>query len=212
MSERKTISESKQIFHKEFPYVIPSIYRKVIDEYLVELNLVSNQKEFVQDGIFSYGLKSSFENFTKGYQPSNHLKEIMISLCKSCNIDFQRMEDYSAAIETINKDCSIIDMLNSNHEEAPSSQKGINIKDLIYKGNYYSRLHSIGLYELTNKTEGNKEKDRENCSKALTKLGFSESRANKDLIQYQANTKKIKEAIELFKIIDNEAKKRKEGN
>ena len=48
MSERKTISDSKGFFHNEFPYVIPAIYRKVTDELLVELNLLSHQKESVR--------------------------------------------------------------------------------------------------------------------------------------------------------------------
>ena len=39
MGERKTISESKGIFHKEYPFVIPSIYRKVIDEISTELSI-----------------------------------------------------------------------------------------------------------------------------------------------------------------------------
>ena len=39
MSERKTISQSKGIFHKEYPYVIPSIYRKVIDEISTKLSI-----------------------------------------------------------------------------------------------------------------------------------------------------------------------------
>ena len=52
MHERLTISESKGTFHKDFPYVIPAIYRKVIDEYLVELNLLKNQSSFKEDGVF----------------------------------------------------------------------------------------------------------------------------------------------------------------
>ena len=44
---RKTISDSKAFFHNDFPYVIPSIYRKIVDEFLVELNLLSNQSSGV---------------------------------------------------------------------------------------------------------------------------------------------------------------------
>ena len=46
LSVRATISDSKSDFHKEFPYVIPPIYRKLADELLVELHLLSHQKNF----------------------------------------------------------------------------------------------------------------------------------------------------------------------
>ena len=39
LSVRATISDSKSDFHKEFPYVIPPIYRKLADELLVELHI-----------------------------------------------------------------------------------------------------------------------------------------------------------------------------
>ena len=76
MNERKTISESKGIFHKEFPYVIPSIYRRIVDEYLVELNLLRNQNEFYEDSLFAYGLIMSFNRFMNGYQPIEHVNKI----------------------------------------------------------------------------------------------------------------------------------------
>ena len=53
LSVRATISDSKSDFHKEFPYVIPSIYRKLADELLVELHLLSHQKNFKINSIFS---------------------------------------------------------------------------------------------------------------------------------------------------------------
>ena len=78
MSVRKTISDSKGFFHNDFPYVIPSIYRKIVDEYLVELNLLSNQTKFNLDGFFSFGLLKSFDVFTQGYQPPDHKDLIAI--------------------------------------------------------------------------------------------------------------------------------------
>ena len=64
------MSDSKEIFHKEFPYVIPAIYRKLADELLVELHLLSHQKDFQINPIFSTGLKKIFEEFTKQKEAS----------------------------------------------------------------------------------------------------------------------------------------------
>ena len=66
MKVRATITDSKSDFHKEFPYVIPPIYRKLADELLVELHLLSHQESFKNTIIFSTGLKEIFNTFTKG--------------------------------------------------------------------------------------------------------------------------------------------------
>ena len=111
MSDRKTISASKSFFHKEFPFVIPSVYRKVIDEYLVELNLLSNQASFKIDGIFAYGLVKSFDVFTNGYQPIEHKEKILNSLCKSCDINYNKINQLANVIANVCKNNSLKDYI-----------------------------------------------------------------------------------------------------
>ena len=84
LSVRATISDSKSDFHKEFPYVIPPIYRKLADELLVELHLLSHQKNFTNNAIFSTGLKAIFNEFTNGYKPSDHIEKLFNAIC-NCN-------------------------------------------------------------------------------------------------------------------------------
>ena len=84
MSVRATISDSKSDFHKEFPYVIPPIYRKLADELLVELHLLSHQKNFKNNSIFATGLKEIFSKFTSGYKPSEHITKLFDAIC-NCN-------------------------------------------------------------------------------------------------------------------------------
>jgi len=215
LSERKTVSASKGLFHKDFPFVIPSIYRKVIDEYLVELNLLSNQSSFYVDGLFSYGLLKSFEIFTNGYEPASHKYKILDSLCKSCDIEYSLIEKYSNAILTISKTGSFkntIDELDSNDNK---SIDGLPLRDILNKNNYYSRLHSIGLYEILKlEQEEDSDSDSEGIIKStlklLVSLGFCESRADKDLTLYKSNIKRIKEAMELIKITNEESRRKQE--
>ena len=87
MSERLTISDSKRAFHKAFPHVIPPIYRRVADELLVELHLLSHQKEFNADILFAIGLTNAFDTFTKGYKPENHLNILFDALCQCNGLD-----------------------------------------------------------------------------------------------------------------------------
>ena len=52
LKEKLTVSDSKKLFHEKFPYVIPGLYKRIVDEMLVELNLLNHQNEFKQDYLF----------------------------------------------------------------------------------------------------------------------------------------------------------------
>ena len=210
MSERKTISQSKGIFHKEFPYVIPSIYRKVIDEYLVELNLLSNQKQFKLDAVFAYGLVNSFETFTQGYEPQEHVLRILESICNSCGIDYSIVKSSSKMIYENLENTSLTEFIKSINENPQQSkiEKGFS---LVSEANYYSRLHTIGIYILVTKlwSEGSTEEDIQKSSLSIAlALGFPENRVTKDLNQFKNNVNRVKEAIELVGITVEENQRR----
>ena len=54
------------------------------DELLVELHLLSHQKQFKADALFAVGLRQVFNAFTRGYRPEEHLAPLFAALC-SCN-------------------------------------------------------------------------------------------------------------------------------
>ena len=64
-----TISDSKETFYKEFPFVIPHVFRRVADEMLVELHLLSHHKDFKIDELSCVGITSAFKDLTVGYKP-----------------------------------------------------------------------------------------------------------------------------------------------
>ena len=211
MSVRKTISDSKGFFHNEFPYVIPSIYRKVVDEYLVELNLLSNQANFKIDGIFSYGLTNSFSTFTEGYQPKEHQNMILTSLCKACDVDYSKINAFGKAIRAFPKANSAEEFISNINLKNSESIEGIPLKQLIGKDNYYSRMHAIGIYELINnkQIDGVKEEEIVEKSSCIAKeIGYNKDRVTKDLSQYRNNLSRIKEAFELLKVASDETKRR----
>ena len=73
LKEKLTVSDSKKLFHEQFPYVIPGLYKRIVDEMLVELNLLNHQNEFKQDFLFSIGLTETFKELMKGYKPEDRL-------------------------------------------------------------------------------------------------------------------------------------------
>jgi len=192
LSVRATISDSKSDFHKEFPYVIPPIYRKLADELLVELHLLSHQKNFKKDSIFATGLKEIFTKFTSGYKPDDHITKLFNAIC-NCN-GFNPTE------------------INSSSDKLVSEAKLFKSKDLNEflslvnnenKGNsYYSRINAIGIYKLISEIPAFKDEKDENINKEINNiselLGYQYSRVEKDISMFKSNIEKMKQALEII--------------
>ena len=192
LSVRATISDSKSDFHKEFPYVIPSIYRKLADELLVELHLLSHQKEFNKDSIFAIGLKEIFSKFTSGYKPSEHISKLFDAIC-NCN-GFNPLEINSAAEQLLSKAKSA---KKEDTNELLSRIKTENNLD-----GYYSRINAIGIYKLVKEMQSCENVKEEDTNKEINRitelLGYQYSRVEKDISMYKSNIDKMKQALEII--------------
>ena len=95
LKEKLTVSDSKKLFHEQFPYVVPGLYKRIVDEMLVELNLLNHQNEFIQDDLFCFGLTETFKELTKGYKPEIHIELLFESLCNSSNFEPAKIREIS---------------------------------------------------------------------------------------------------------------------
>ncbi len=190
LSVRATISDSKSDFHKEFPFVIPPIYRKLVDELLVELHLLSHQINFKNNPIFATGLKEIFNTFTSGYKPIEHINQLFNAIC-NCN-GFNPIEINSLAEKFINKSNSI------TKEEL--NEYIIKLKDENKDNDYYSRINAIGIFKLLNELSYNKdEKELNNHIKTISELlEYDYSRVDNDINLYKSNIEKMKQALEII--------------
>ncbi len=192
MSVRATISDSKSDFHKEFPYVIPPIYRKLADELLVELHLLSHQESFSNNLVFSTGLKEIYEKFTNGYEPNEHISKLFNAIC-NCNgfnpSEINSMsEQLSSKVKTLTK-------------ETLDSYMQV-IKDKIKDKDYYSRINAIGIYKLVSQLtyiDDSDIKEIENETHKISDiLGYQYSRVEKDISLYKSNIDKMRQALEII--------------
>ena len=190
-SVRATISDSKSDFHKEFPYVIPPIYRKLTDELLVELHLLSHQESFKRTPVFDAGLKEIFDKFTSGYKPTEHINKLFDAIC-NCN-GFNPTE-----ISTMSE--NLIKKINRIDRE--------NLKDYLTSFNknncYYSRINAIGIFKLVTELPYYKDLKTEEINQEINKvsevLGYSHSRVEKDISLYKSNIDKMKQALEIMSL------------
>ena len=192
MSVRATISDSKSDFHKEFPYVIPPIYRKLADELLVELHLLSHQKNFKEDSIFATGLKEIFITFTRGYKPIEHIDKLFEAICNCNGFNATAINSYSQ--ELISKAGSFTkDDLKAFLSKIVDDRKD---------NDYYSRINAIGIYKLSKEIPSFKGIDENEINKEIknisVSLGYQYSRVEKDISMYKSNIDKMKQALEII--------------
>jgi len=199
LKEKLTVSDSKMLFHEQFPYVIPGLYKRIVDEMLVELNLLKHQNEFSQDYLFCVGLTETFKELTKGYKPEKHLDLLFESLCSSTNFEAKEIKEISQKSQKEFKDKSLKDIL----------------KLLIEKSNsklYPSRVLNLGMYILISNSQDFKEKEESEINKMISdyfeKLGLSPQKAEKDIGIYKSSISKMEQAKELIEELRIKDKKK----
>ena len=192
LSVRATISDSKSDFHKEFPYVIPPIYRKLADELLVELHLLSHQKNFKNTPIFATGLKEIFNKFTHGYKPSEHISELFNAIC-NCN-GFNPTEINKLSDQLITKATKM--------KKEELNEYLLKLKNDHKDNSYYSRINAVGVYTLVNALPYLKDAKGEEKNNVINEiselLDYQYSRVEKDISLYKSNIEKMKQALEII--------------
>jgi len=201
LKENLTVSDSKKLFHEKFPYVIPGLYKRIVDEILVELNLLNHQNEFKQDYLFCIGLTETFKELMKGYQPENHLDLLFESLCSSTNFKPKEINEISQKSQKEFKNKTSNDIL----------------KLLIEKSNsklYPSRILNLAIYILISNAQVSKEKDDSETNKMISeifeKLNLSANKAEKDIGIYKSSISKMEQAKELIEELRIKDKKKEQ--
>ncbi len=204
LKENLTVSDSKTLFHEQFPFVIPGLYKRIVDEMLVELNLLNHQSEFSLDDYFCVGLTQTFSELTKGYEPKEHLESLFSALCNCTN--FKVDEINKASTKTINE-----------HQNKNLNDSFEQIITNISNKPYYSRILMLGIFKIL--AMANDFKDNEDIKKIkiitdiTEKLDLPISRAEKDISIYRSSIKRIEQARELLReTVLADRKKREDKN
>ena len=199
LKEKLTVSDSKKLFHEKFPFVIPGLYKRIVDEMLVELNLLNHQNEFTQDYLFCVGLTETFKELMKGYQPEKHLDLLFDSLCSSTNFEAKEINEISQKSQKEFKDKNSKDILKLLTEKSNSKL-------------YPSRILNLGIYILISKSQDLKEKNESDTNKMITdifkKLSLSTNKAEKDIGIYKSTITKMEQAKELIEELRIKDKKK----
>ncbi|MFM7311960.1 MAG: photosystem II biogenesis protein Psp29 [Cyanobium sp.] len=204
MSEALTVADSKRAFHSAFPYVISPLYRRMVDELLVELHLLSRQRGFQPDALFATGLVQVFDGFSQGYRPEGQREALFTALCSSSGFDgavLRGQHQQAVAAMGHHRMEEVRQWIEHQGEGAPApvaeALAGIRREDF-----HYSRLMAVGLLTLLERAGGSDGVEpgvlREAAHNLGVAMGLLRDRLDKDLSLYAANLEKMAQAVELM--------------
>ena len=199
LKEKLTVSDSKKLFYEQFPYVIPGLYKRIVDEMLVELNLLNHQNEFTQNYLFCIGLTETFQELMKGYKPEKQLDLLFHALCSSTNFEADEIKKISKESQDEFKDRSSKDTLKLLQEKTDTKL-------------YPSRILILGIYKIISEAQdlkGVKEVEMNKIiSNIFENLNLSFNKAEKDIGIYKSSITKMEQAKELIEELKIKDKKK----
>ncbi len=210
MTNTRTVSDAKRAFYTLHTRPINSVYRRVVDELMVEMHLLTVNSGFVYAPIYALGVVTAYDRFMKGYRPDSDHASIFSALCKSVESDpVQLRSDRDKLVASLDG-LTWDSLTNGSVSEELQSEMSAVAGNPKFK---YSRLFAIGLYTLLETIDPEKLKDKEALNDVLTKvtsaLNLSFDKVQKDLEIYQNNLEKMSAAqIVMADILAADRKKR----
>ena len=204
MSAALTVSDSKRAFHRAFPHVIAPLYRRMVDELLVELHLLSRQRGFQSDALFACGLMQVFDSFARGYRPDHQREPLLGALCAASGFDATALrQQRDGAIAAIGHHSveEVKQWIEGQGEGAPEPVATA-LANIRRPDFHYSRLVAVGLLSLLEQAQGADGMDpaslRTYAHELGEAMGLLRDRLDKDLSLYSANLEKLAQAVELM--------------
>ena len=204
MSASLTVADSKRAFHTAFPYVIAPLYRRLVDELLVELHLLSHQKGFTADGLFAVGLTQVFDSFSEGYRPDTQREPLFQALCSASGFNGAELRTLATQAREAAGHHSVDEVkgwLSNRGDGAPALIGGL-LQGVQRPDFHYSRLVAVGLLSLLQSAQGADAMDPQALRSAAHEIGEAmgliKDRVDKDLSLYAGNIEKMSQAVELM--------------
>jgi photosystem II biogenesis protein Psp29 len=199
----RTVSDTKRAFYNTHTRPVNSIYRRVVEELMVEMHLLAVNVDFRYDPVYALGVVTTFERFMQGYRPEADRESIFNALCQSLNSDPQKYRQDAAQLLSLTSSLSgaeVVDLLSQKPTEIPAAHELKNHLQAIAANPKfkYSRLFAIGIFTLLESSDAALVKDDAKLSEALKSIGsalnLSEDKVQKDLELYRSNLDKMAQA------------------
>jgi photosystem II biogenesis protein Psp29 len=177
------------------------VYRRVVEELMVEIHLLRVNQDFRYDPIFALGVVSTFDRFMEGYEPATDRDSIFNALCRAEEIDPAQFRADAQMAQASVQGRNNEDLKTWVEQSAASG--GADLAGTLYNIAHnatfkYSRLFAIGLYVLLETVDADlvseEAKLNEMVEQLSVPLNVSASKIQKDLELYRSNLDKLQQA------------------
>ncbi|ELR96844.1 photosystem II biogenesis protein Psp29 [Gloeocapsa sp. PCC 73106] len=218
MEKVRTVSDTKRDFYAHHTRPINSIYRRVVEELIVELHLLSVNQNFRVDPIYCLGVVTSFDRFMQGYRPEEDKASILASLCQAVGGKLEQYRDHANQVLNLAKRLHGVDDLLAwfKHPQPVEGEFALAeaVSAIALNQSFkYSRMFGIGLYTMLGEKNLELLQDKPARDKITAQfaevLPVSSDKLQKDFELYQANLEKMKQMIIVVEeALEAERKKR----
>ncbi|BAY26062.1 hypothetical protein NIES2100_58730 [Calothrix sp. NIES-2100] len=203
MNNVRTVSDTKRTFYTVHTRPINTIYRRVVEELMVEMHLLSVNIDFSYNPIYGLGVVTTFDRFMQGYQPERDKESVFSALCQAVEQDEQRYKQDAQRLGELAKSLPVNDLIawlsQTTHLDRDADLQA-QLQAIANNPNFkYSRLFAIGLFSLLELSDPELVKDEKQRNAALKNIAsglhLSDEKLSKDLDLYRSNLDKISQAL-----------------
>lgn len=199
MSNVRTVSDTKRDFYNYHTRPINSIYRRVVEELMVEMHLLAVNVDFKYDPIYVLGVVSSFNRFMQGYRPERDKASIFNALCQAVGGNPQQYQDDAEKLKAAYGRLSgqeLVDWFGSPTPLEGAEDIHTTVAAIADNPKFkYSRLFAIGLYTLLEQAAPDLVQDAKQSMAMLQQIGntlhLPQEKLQKDLELYRSNLEKM---------------------
>ncbi|MBD0334111.1 MAG: photosystem II biogenesis protein Psp29 [Cyanobacteria bacterium Co-bin13] len=219
MNNVRTVSDTKRDFYAHHTRPINSIYRRVVDELLVEMHLLHVNVDFVYDPIYALGVVTTFDRFMQGYQPEADRDSIFRGICQAIGSSPEQYRHDAGWVKDVVAGQSL-DQFKALFEDLGSAagQEGLRgvLAAIATRESFkYNRPFGIGLYTLVEAVDPEVLKDTEKRNELFVYMGeqlkISVDKLQKDLDLYRSNLEKFAQAQAVMQDILAADRKKREA-
>jgi photosystem II biogenesis protein Psp29 len=199
----RTVSDTKRTFYAAHTRPINTIYRRVVEELMVEMHLLSVNVDFSYNPIYALGVVTTFDRFMQGYQPERDKESIFSALCQAVEQEARRYRQDAERLQALAKSLPVNDLiawLSQTSQLDRDADLQTQLQAIANNPNFkYSRLFAIGLFSLLEQSDPELVKDEKQRNEALKTIAkglhLSDEKLSKDLDLYRSNLDKIAQAL-----------------
>ncbi|WP_026100273.1 photosystem II biogenesis protein Psp29 [Fortiea contorta] len=218
MNNVRTVSDTKRTFYTLHTRPINTIYRRVVEELMVEMHLLSVNLDFSYNSIYALGVVTTFDRFMQGYQPEQDQESIFNALCQAVEQEPQRYRQDAERLQALAKSLPANDLVAWLGQTVQLNRDGdlqAQLQAIANNPNFkYSRLLAVGIFTLLEASDPELVKDEKQRNQSLKTIAaglhLSDEKLNKDLELYRSNLDKIAQALVVMADVLSADRKKRE--